>query len=131
MARPRKYNVDDIIEKMDKYIRQNDEPLIQEFILDYGISKAHLYELEKESEGLSDAIKKCIQKQEVYLLRNASVKAIDPVFTMFRLKQPCFGYKDKQEVESKNINLNKDMSDMGLEEIDAEIEALQNSQGKK
>lgn len=105
-GRPKEYDVNDIIEQLNIYIGKTAEPLIQEFALKYDIPREYLYQLAYKNEELSYTIKKAINKQEVYLLRNASKRTIDPTFTMFRLKQPCFGYKDKQEVESHNTNEN-------------------------
>ena len=99
-GRPKIYNVEDIIEKLEKYITENEEPMIKEFCLNYGISSSHLYELKSDNERLSETIKKAIEKEEVFLLKNAERQKINPVFAMFRLKQPAFGYKDKTEVET-------------------------------
>lgn len=129
MGAPKQYNVDDIVKAFDEYITANDEPLVQEFALNYGISRTHLYELSNSNSNLSDIINKCLVKQEIYLVRNASTNKINPVFTMFRLKQPSFGYKDKQEIESRNVNTTLDelkrLSDAELKaQIDAEVKKL-------
>lgn len=101
MARPTTIDVNDVIEKLNQYIDKNEEPLIQEFCLNYPISNSRFYDYEKENSELSEAIKRCIKKQEVFLVRNAERNKINPVFAMFRLKQKCFGYTDKQEIDQK------------------------------
>jgi len=102
-GRPLKFKVEDIIIALNKYINEIEQPFIQEFALNYDISREHLYELSRKNKDLSDTIKKAIEKQELYMLKNASERKIDPTFTIFRLKQPCFGYKDKHELD-QNIN---------------------------
>lgn len=114
-GRPKKFDINDIIEKLEQYIADNEEPMILEFCVNYGINRSYLYELsEKEANNnndyrLTDTIKRAIQKEECFLVKNAERQKINPVFAMFRLKQPAFGYKDKQEVESTNVNINKDV----------------------
>lgn len=109
---PKQFNIDDIIEKLNIYIDETEEPFIQEFCLNYNISRVHFYELSKSSSELSNTIKKCLLKQELYIVKNASKNKINPAFSMFRLKQPCFGYTDKQEVvsQNENTNVNYDMA---------------------
>ena len=108
-GRPRIYNAEHISEALLKYIEENDEPLIQEFCLNYDISKDQLYAIsgrdEEDSKRLSDSMKKAIAKQEVFLVKNATRRTIDPVFSMFRLKQPCHGYTDRHEltIDSKVV----------------------------
>ena len=101
-GRPRIYNADDVCKALDVYIDSNEEPLIQEFCLQYDISKDQLYVIsqrdEEDSKRLADSMKKAIAKQEVFLVKNATRRTIDPVFSMFRLKQPCHGYTDRHEV---------------------------------
>ena len=36
-------------------------------------------------------------KQEMFLIR---AKDVNPIMAIFRLKQPSFGYKDKQEIDT-------------------------------
>ena len=122
MARPIEHNIDDIIQSLEKYIELNEEPLVQEFALNYGISRSRLYELAEKNDILSYTIKKAIEKQEVYLLKNASRNLINPTFTMFRLKQPTFGYKDKTEIDQNIGNkddkpLNINLSNLTIDQI--------------
>lgn len=120
MARPRTIDVNDLIEKLNAYIDETEEPMITEFCLKYGISKSRLYELKAEYQELTDSIKKAISKEEQFLVQNAERNKINPIFAIFRLKQPCFGWKDKQEIETTgeviNFNLDKFSSD-DLEKI--------------
>lgn len=99
MALKKKYDVNDIIEKLNIFIDENEEPLIQEFTLKYGISRSRFYDYAKENAELSDTIKKAIDKQEVYLIKNTETGKLNATFVIFRLKQKCFGWKDKQEID--------------------------------
>lgn len=110
MARPKEIDVKDVIRKLDKYIKDNEEPLIQEFILNYGISKSRFYALAEENSLLKDTIKNAILKQEIFLIRGTERGKLNATFSIFRLKQKCFGWSDKQEVEhsgetTQNINI--------------------------
>ena len=110
MARPRTYNAEDITKALNKYIDETEDPLIQEFVLNYGISIDQLYDIakrdEEDSKELSLTIKKAIQKQEVFLVRNVSTRKVSEAFGIFRLKQPQHGWTDKQEVaiDAKVVN---------------------------
>ena len=123
MARPREINVDDIIKKLNEYIAVSEEPLIQEFILNYGISNSRFYDLAKENEELSETIKKAIAKQEVFIVRGAERGTLNATFCIFRLKQKCFGYKDKQEVEhSGGVKQEIKYSNLSDEELEKELD---------
>jgi hypothetical protein len=98
LGRPRIYDPEVLADKLDAYIEDTPEPLIQEFCLNENINKDTLYRLEKENKHLSDSMKKAIQKQEIYLVRNGSTGKVNPVFAIFRLKQPTFGYTDKADI---------------------------------
>ena len=98
MARPLKFDVNDIIASFDKYITDTEQPLVKEFCLQYGIAHDTLHEYADSSKELSSMIKKAIDKQEVAIIRLASQNKLNPGFCIFRLKQPVFGYTDKQEI---------------------------------
>ena len=125
LGRPKIYNVDDIVEKLNKYIDDTEEPMILEFCVNYGINRQYLYELRdkelvKDNKSLADTIKRAIEKEEMFLLKNAERQKINPVFAMFRLKQPAFGYKDKTEIETtgETTVTNKiDLSGMSTEDL--------------
>ena len=124
-GRPTTIDVNDVIDKLNIYINENEEPFIQEFCLNYDISKARFYDLAGTNQELSDAIKKAIMKQELYIVKNASKSKINPVFGMFRLKQPTFGYTDKTEIDQTikgEIKVN--ISDMSDEELDQKLAEL-------
>ena len=48
----------------------------------------------------------CHLVQEVRTVRGAQNGIINPTFAIFKLKQKCYGWTDKQEVESTNTNIN-------------------------
>lgn len=98
MSRPIEYEVNEVAKAFDEYINNNEEPLIQEFCLNYGMSRPNLYVMKEKYKEIEEAMDKCLTKQEIYILRNA--QRINPALAIFRLKQPTFGYKDRQEIEN-------------------------------
>jgi hypothetical protein len=105
MARPVKFNVDDIIQAVNSYIDSTDQPFIQEFCLNYDISDEQLMRYRNSNDKLSGAIKKLLAKQELYLIREGAANKINPTMAIFRLKQPVFGYTDRQDVKvSGNVS---------------------------
>lgn len=108
MARTAKLIVADIITALNEYIENTENPEMIEFAHNYGMSRSRLYAIADENQLLKDTIKKAIEKQELFMIRGASLRKLDPTFCIFRLKQPTFGYKDKTEQE---INANINMTD--------------------
>jgi hypothetical protein len=122
MARPREYDAEDLAIKLEAYIEREDQPFIQEFCLEENVSVDTIYRLEKDNMSLSEAIKKALRKQEVYILKNASTGKINPVFGIFRLKQKCFGYTDKAEFD---VTAKQELPDhIDIEKLKAERDAL-------
>ena len=99
MARPRKYNPIELAKDLDKYTEENDNPTIEGFCIQRGIHRDSVYRLEKECEELNDSIKRCHQKQEERIVRLTEEGKLNTVFSIFRLKQKRFGWKDKQEID--------------------------------
>ena len=123
MSRPIKYDPNELAEKLNDYVIKNDNPMIQEFCVIEGVNKDTIYRLCKDNEKLTDSIKDCHTKRELYIVRNTEKGNINATFSIFQLKQKCFGWTDKQEIESNNTNtnLNKNADDMSVEEIQAEL----------
>lgn len=103
----RKYNISDIIKKLSEYIDREEYPIIAEFAYQYPVPRQYIYEMEKNKDRedlteeersiyirLSDTIKKLHDKAEVYLLK----KEPNQAKAIFVLKQPAYGYTDRQEV---------------------------------
>lgn len=106
MARPTTIDIEDLVEKFSQYVEENDEPFVQEFTAKfYDIGKTRFYELLGQDERLANAHKKALDKQEMYILKNAPTGKYNPVFGIFRLKQPCFGYVDRTE-QQVNVEVN-------------------------
>ena len=98
MARPVIFDADVLAIKLLDYIDKTDQPFIQEFCLNEDVSRDTVYRLAKDNKALSDSIQKALDKQELYILQNASIGKVNPVFGIFRLKQPAFGYTDKADL---------------------------------
>ena len=110
---PKTYDANKIADDLADYIDSTDDPYIEEFSLLQPFNRDTLYTLAKESEKLSDNIKRCHEKQKMRTVRKAEVGEINPTFAIFKLKQKCYGWTDKQEIESVNVNV-----DMTLEEAE-------------
>lgn len=105
MARPRIYNADDVNKKLAEYIDNTDDCIIEEFLLIEHMSADTLSRLSRENVTLSETIKRCHHKQALRVQRGAQNGTINATFAIFKLKQPCYGWTDKQEVTSTNVNL--------------------------
>lgn len=95
----RPYTIDwnDIADRLEKYVEETEQPFLQEFCLIEDVSRANFYEQMNRFQRLADVHKKLLDKQELYILKNAPTGKYNPVFAIFRLKQPSFGYTDKSE----------------------------------
>lgn len=90
------YDKQIILERLNKYIESVPDPMIQEFCIDRdNPSRDTIQEWCKTDKDFSVTVKRLLDKQELFLAR---AKDINPVMAIFRLKQPVFGYKDKQDV---------------------------------
>jgi hypothetical protein len=129
-GRPRKFtNAEELYNDGMKYIERTlrkDEPLTwtgvcialdstRETMNDYDSGK-----YDNENNRFSDAIKRLKVHCENYA--ESRLFANNPTGAIFALKN--YGWKDKQEVESINHNLNQDVSNLSEEEIDKELERL-------
>jgi len=100
MARPRKVNVQDLINGVDDYIASTDIPIVAEYANKNGITKQRLYQLidEEKAKGnneLFDSIKKIIDTKEIALEKGGLLGTLNSSVVIFSLKQ--LGWKDKIE----------------------------------
>ena len=115
-GRPRIYNAEDINKALTDYIDNTEQPFIQEFCLNSQIDYDTLDRYKTESQEISQSIKKLLAKQELYIVKNASTNTINPIFSMFRLKQKCFGWTDKQDIAVTAATV-IDLSDRSLDDL--------------
>ena len=100
MARPREYVPEVVAAELLEYIEKTEDPMIEEFcMLDTSPCKDTVYTLAKKCKILSDTIKRCHVKQQIRTVRKAESGDINTTFAIFKLKQKCYGWTDKQEVE--------------------------------
>ena len=95
MARPYKYDWSQIVEELHEYINNTPNPILIEFLTskrEYPTYDAFDDECKKNPE-LLHAKKRQQGKREAFMLNRGSVMDI------FALKQPIYGYKDKQELD--------------------------------
>jgi len=94
-------------DKLLAYIDDNEIPILAEFAYQNDITREFLYQLKE----LTYAIKKCHDKKESALERNAINGKINVTMAIFSLKQ--LGWKDKQEFE----HTGKDGGEILIKEI--------------
>lgn len=98
-GRPRVYDSNKINKDLIEYMNSTDDPYVEEFILSQPFSPDTFYRLAKENSELSDTIKRLHEKQKLRTVRGAEKGDINSTFAIFKLKQKCYGWTDKQEVE--------------------------------
>lgn len=104
MARPKKYDAEIIAAELQAYIDSVDDPHIGGYCsLPGKPSRETVYELSLNCKALSDILKRSLAKQESNMIDKAMNGKCNPIFAIFRLKQPAFGWTDKiqQEVDTK------------------------------
>lgn len=106
-GRPRKYIVEELIDKLNDFIDVTEDPMIEKFCLPREMPRAReLCEIAKReydagNTELSATLKRAYDKQRIYLCSNGSKEMVKDIF---RLKQPQHGYKDKLEIQ-QNITV--------------------------
>lgn len=99
-GRPLKYDVNEIIEIMDRYIEETELPIFKEVCYLNNWNSKYIYELGSKNEDLSDTIKKLSDKKEAELEKGGITGKYNPTIVVFSLKQ--LGWKDKQEEDLDN-----------------------------
>ncbi len=99
VGRPRKYNneeIEEIIDKFNKYINDSDLPIVSEFAYTNNILRESLYDYKE----FSTVLKKCTSKKEAQLEKLAAFNVINASMAIFSLKQ--LGWTDKQDLSIGN-----------------------------
>ena len=99
MGRPKRYSPEEaeiIIEKFNKYIDENDLPIVCEFAYQNNVNRDALY----YNPEFSTVLKKCTTKKEAQLEKLAAFNVINSSMAIFSLKQ--LGWSDKQEIDLGN-----------------------------
>lgn len=84
----------EIVNDFEEYIDHTDDPIIVGFCAEYKkyrVNKDYI----SDHDEFTELRKSAIEKQEAYLVRNATRNKINPTVAIFRLKQPQHGYKDR------------------------------------
>ena len=121
MARPTKYNQDEMIDIIERYIEDTELPIFKEVCYKNNWYDKYVYEMAQKNEELSNSIKKLIAKKEVELERGGITGKYNHSVTIFSLKQ--LGWKDKQDDEIDNRMadaLNKIVSKIKKKEKESE-----------
>ncbi len=118
MARPREFNAEDINKALMDYSDNTDDPYIEEFLLTQPYSHDTFYRYAKEDKALSDTIKKLHAKQMMRTVRKAESGDINSTFAIFKLKQKCYGWTDKQEIDQNIANKDDKPFKVEIEVID-------------
>ena len=100
---PKVFDKQLIRDRLIDYMMSTPDPNLLEFCSDFdNPTRETLYQWSNDAEidktfGFSDILKRMHDKQEMFLIR---AKDVNPIMAIFRLKQPSFGYKDKQEIDT-------------------------------
>lgn len=94
-GRPPKYDIEEIIDIIEKYIEETDLPIFKEVCYLNNWDDKYVYALGRKNEDLSHCIKKLSNKKEVELERGGLTGKYNPTMVVFSLKQ--LGWRDKQE----------------------------------
>lgn len=105
---PKVFDKELIKQRLVEYIDSIPDPNLPEFcsMLDDNPHRDTLYEWSNDEEvnkiyGFRHLLKRLHEKQESFLIR---AKDVNPIMAIFRLKQPSFGYTDKQVIDQTNHN---------------------------
>lgn len=104
VGRPDKITVDEkkeVWRAFEKYVDEEEYPTVTGFCANhkiavkYGLISQNL----KDWPQFSSLIKKANDKQAIYTEEQTIRGKMNPTWAIFKLKQPAFGWTDKQEVE--------------------------------
>lgn len=107
-GRPRKVDVQNLIDGVDEYLASTTLPIVAEYALQNGITREYLYQLasKEEEEGrpeLSHAIKRIAETKAIVLEKGALIGKFSASMAIFSLKQ--LGWKDRPEDKSEGAGV--------------------------
>ena len=107
-GRPRKVNVQNLIDGVDDYLSSTALPIVAEYALQNGITREYLYELsntEKEAgrPELSYAIKRIADTKAIALEKGALIGKFSTSMAIFSLKQ--LGWRDRPEEKEQQAGV--------------------------
>ena len=118
VANHKKYNLQTVADKLEAYIQSTDNPSVAEFCSNFSNPvKDTLYNYAKEYKPISDSLKRINAIQEARTIRMLEAGELNPIYGIFKLKQPAYGWTDKQQVESINLNVDADLSETEADRI--------------
>jgi len=117
-GRPREYTAEELKKDLDEYIKNESNPTVAKFCLSKYMSKETIYRYAKESQELSNSIKCLHLKQESRTIDLMEQGELAPAWAIFKMKQKCYGWTDKQEIVSENTNKNVNLEVDSIEEAD-------------
>lgn len=101
VGRPPKFTepvIAEIVKDLEYYIERTADPTIVGFTSNYSKYMVHKEYIYDRTE-FSQLVKKAIEKQESFLLYGATNNRLNASVSIFRLKQPQHGYKDRTETD--------------------------------
>jgi hypothetical protein len=123
----RKYTdkqIEDIKSQLEKYINDNEIPIVAEFAYQNNIPRTTLYEI------VPSLLKSLIDKKESQLEKLALNAKVNATMAIFSLKQ--MGWRDRHEVENVNTNMNIDVkSDKELKDLQKDMDFIKTYITKK
>lgn len=109
------HDLQELVEKFDKYIEETEIPIISEFAYLNNIEKTYLYDRAE----FSTLLKKCIAKKESQLEKGSLMGVLNSTQAIFSLKQ--LGWSDKRELSINPIKVESTskLTDEQLDQIES------------
>jgi hypothetical protein len=124
MSRPIEYTEErimELLEILNKYIDENEIPMVSEFCYKNNISRDTFYRIPQ----FSDTKKKLKEKQESQLAKAGLTNKVNVTMAIFMLKNN-HGWTDRHELVNKNINMTIDnMSEEEAREALKKLESME------
>jgi len=96
---PRQYTAQQMIDDLRVYIDENDNPILEEFLLSVPYCKETMHRHKAESIELANIIKELHCKQEVRTIKRVENGDMPVAWAIFKMKQRQYGWTDKSELE--------------------------------
>jgi hypothetical protein len=118
-----KYDPVVVTAQIEAYVQDTDYPIVKELCGKIGMSYISLSRLRNRYEEVEDAVQKLLNKAECYIERGALHKRLDSSFGQFRLKQKCFGWDDKHQIETSTAD-NIDINTVTKKDLESRLKQL-------
>lgn len=96
------YTEDYLCNLMEEYIQSvQGLPSLNDFIFKYNLARSYFFRLRQKSDKLKEKIQRLNDKAETMIVNGGLTGEYSTAMSIFLLKQPRFGYKDKPEEDKE------------------------------